>query len=252
MSGLLSDVLPWIYGRSNAVKRQIGGLLSDPSAYMAQSAGALTDAARDQQSLNDQAFSNKSNPLQITDKVAFGRLADLALSGVGNFAPVGMISKTTGATTNIADAKEFAELVQKTRKGLLANIIEDRGGSVYVTVSQAPLTKSGEIAKRRNPSPLGFKARFADHPQYYSADVSSDPITQNTVQDVYNAFVKKAIDKNAPQTKPPVDAYFYPGEGFGKLTEAHLRGQKPSWSGKSMVDDWFLEERPFTMINSGR
>lgn len=246
MSGLLSDVLPWIYSNSDLLKKKVGGLLSDPSAYISQSAGVLADASRDQQSLHDSAFSDKSNPFKITDKAAFNKLAETTMNGVLGFAPVGMIAKTTGATSNLADAQEFANLISRSGKEFVPNIIQDKGGSVYVTVQKLPLTKSGEVAKNRRPANVDFKARFADHPQYWGASISSDPITQNTTRDAYEMFANKFLGA-PPMQKPPVKAYFDPRDGIGRVVETRLSGKKPSVSGKSIVDDWIVEERKFSI-----
>lgn len=246
MSGLLSDILPFIYSKSDAAKRSIGGLLSDPSLFLQQSAGKIMDDDRAFQSKMAQAFANPKNPMQITDQSAFAGVADNALSNILGLAPVGMIAKTGGATTSLSDAKEFAELVMASQKNLVPKIIQDKGGSVYVTVQKAPLTKTGEIAKNRSLGPVDFKARFADHPQYWGASVSSDPITQNTVKDVFDAFSQKVLGA-ASTGKLPTKANFSPADGTGRVTDMFVQGKKPSVSGKTMVDDWVTETRPFSV-----
>lgn len=246
MSGLLSDILPFIYSKSDLAKKTIGGLLSDPSLFLQQSAGKLTDDDRAFQLKMGQAFADPSNPFRITDKSAFSGVANNALSNILGVAPVGMIAKTGGATTSLNDAKEFAELVRSTQKNLIPKIIEDKGGSVYVTVQKAPLTKTGEIAKNRSLGPVEFKARFADHPQFWGASVSSDPITQNTVKDVFDAFAQK-VTGAASAGRLPAKAHFSPADGTGRVTDAFIQGQKPSVSGKTMVDDWVTESRPFSI-----
>lgn len=146
-------------------------------------------------------------------------------------------------TANIDDANEFAQKIKNLGVQYRPNIIEDAGGSVYVTVDKLPLTKSGAVAKNRNPIPTNFKARFADHPQYWGASISSDPITQNTAEDAYQLFAHKVLGQQAPETI--TEAFFVPQDKVGKITEKTLKTM-PSLSGKSMVQKYIEEIRPFT------
>lgn len=146
-------------------------------------------------------------------------------------------------TTNIDDANEFAQKIRNLGAQYRPNIIEDAGGSVYVTVDKLPLTKSGAVAKNRTPMPTNFKARFADHPQYWGASISSDPITQNTAEDAYQLFAHEVLGQQAPETI--TKAFFVPQDKVGKITEKTLKTM-PSLSGKSMVQKYIEETRPFT------
>jgi len=146
-------------------------------------------------------------------------------------------------TSNIDDANEFAQKIRNLGAQYRPNIIEDAGGSVYVTVDKLPLTKSGAVAKNRTPMPTNFKARFADHPQYWGASISSDPITQNTAEDAYQLFAHEILGQQAPETI--TKAFFVPQDKVGKITEKTLKTM-PSLSGKSMVQKYIEETRPFT------
>ena len=90
MAGLLSDVLPFLYSQGDRLKRQLGGLLSDPVGSVEQTLGGLLDAAAVQRALSDKAFSNKQRPFQVTDKQAMGQMADNMLAGPLSFAPAGI------------------------------------------------------------------------------------------------------------------------------------------------------------------
>jgi hypothetical protein len=149
-------------------------------------------------------------------------------------------------TSNIDDANEYANLIKGHGKQFIPTIIQDRGGSVYVTVSKAPLTKAGEIAKNRNPIPIDFKARFADHPQYYGANISSDPITGNTALDAAREFEYRVLKGPIPEKS--VSARFFPGGGEGSVTESVLQRGVPSVSGKTLVDKYQTETRPFSFL----
>ena len=56
MAGLLGDVLPYVYSRSNALARHLGGLLADPIGSANQSMGLLADKSRENQNMLAQAF----------------------------------------------------------------------------------------------------------------------------------------------------------------------------------------------------
>jgi hypothetical protein len=90
MAGLLDGVLPYLYSRSDALKRQIGGLLSDPMGTLAQTAGLLSDNANTQQGLMGQAFANPKRPFQVTDQDAMMQAAQAMLNGPLGIAPAGI------------------------------------------------------------------------------------------------------------------------------------------------------------------
>ena len=147
-----------------------------------------------------------------------------------NIGMAAAINTGTGElSSSLEDAKLFADRISSLGSKYVPKIEKASGGSVYVTVLQNSLNKDGSVSKRTNPRQLGFKARFADHPSYWGSDVSSDPITQNTVDDAFGVFAKKHLGG------PPVayrDAYFVPQDGFGSVTSYTPKMVK-SLSGKS-------------------
>lgn len=102
MAGLLGDVLPWVYSRSDALKRQVGGLLSDPVGTAQQAAGLLRDRDAEQQGLMGQAFGNPQRPFQVTDSAAMGQAASNMLMGPLGFAPAGIMAGVGAKTANKA------------------------------------------------------------------------------------------------------------------------------------------------------
>ncbi len=96
MAGLLGDVLPFIYGQSNRLKRHLGGLLSDPMGSLEQTAGGLLDSHRTQQGLLSQAMPDPKNPFKVQDKAAMQQAAMNMLTGPLGFAPVGMNALKSG------------------------------------------------------------------------------------------------------------------------------------------------------------
>ena len=90
MAGLLGGVLPAIYSTSDQIKRQIYGLLTNPSE-MAQRAGqSLLQSRAERQALMGQAFANPDRPLQVTNPQALSQLGTDVLTGELGIAPVGM------------------------------------------------------------------------------------------------------------------------------------------------------------------
>jgi hypothetical protein len=90
MSGLLSDVLPFLYSQGDRAKRYMNGLLADPVGTMQQTAGGIVDAGNAQQGLLGQAFGNPQRPFLPTDTNALGQAADNTFQGVMGFAPAGI------------------------------------------------------------------------------------------------------------------------------------------------------------------
>lgn len=86
MSGLLSDVLPFLYSQGDRAKRYAKGLLSDPGGTLARSAGQLSDSARENLGLLNRAIDDKG---RMNDEAAT-QFATQALTGLLGMAPVGM------------------------------------------------------------------------------------------------------------------------------------------------------------------
>lgn len=93
MAGLLADVLPWVFSKSDQMKRQVNSALTDPAAYLQQGVGLLSDSAMRHQATMNQAFADPANPFKVTDESAMMEAANNMLRGPLSFAPVGMIDK---------------------------------------------------------------------------------------------------------------------------------------------------------------
>lgn len=90
MAGLLGGVLPAIYSGADQLKRQVYGLLTNPTE-MAQRAGqSLLQSRAERQALMGKAFADPTNPLKVTDQAALGQLGNDVLTGELGVAPVGM------------------------------------------------------------------------------------------------------------------------------------------------------------------
>ena len=120
MAGLLGDVLPFIYGQSNRLKRHLGGLLSDPMGSLEQTAGGLLDSHRTQQGLLSQAMPDPKNPFKVQDKAAMQQAAMNMLTGPLGFAPAGIIDKA--ALASQFPGVDF-DLMQKDDLATLAKVV---------------------------------------------------------------------------------------------------------------------------------
>lgn len=150
-------------------------------------------------------------------------------------------------TLSIDDATEAAKRIKQLGPEFIPKIENASGGSVYLTVSKSPLTKNGVVAKRRNPYPINFKARFADHPAYWGSTISSDPVTGNTVDDVVQMFKSTIGKANEPDhTK----ATFSPADLYGTATDVrYVEGL--SNKGNPTIKR-ITEDRPFTFFDPER
>lgn len=148
-----------------------------------------------------------------------------------------------GLSVSRDDAAKLAESIKSMGKQYIPKIEEANGGSVYLTVQKAPLTKAGEIAKNRNAIDTGFKARFADHPSYWGNTISSDPVTQNTLADVLRAF--EINQGQAPKIGDKLTAArFNPADKYGTIDEKIFQ-DAVSLKGNP-IQKWITESRPFT------
>lgn len=152
-----------------------------------------------------------------------------------------------GQGSNLDDAEAFARRVPELGKGLSAKVEADKGGSVYVTVTKAPLTKAGEVAKNRPAKPVDFKARFADHPSYWGSTVSSDPFTQNTIDDALQ-MLRFKLSRN-PADAPEISrSHFDPATGAGRVEQVRLHQNVFNNGGGERWDP--VEVAPFTFLKA--
>lgn len=181
MAGLLDDVLPYIYSRSNALQRQLGGLLSDPVGSFEQTAGLLQDKDREQRNLLSQAFADQREPFKVTDQKAMSQAATNMLLGPLGFSPVGMtkaanIHEPTGLPLNPDGTvtvyhhtnKAAAEAIQRQKS------IKSAGEpSVYFTTEKNPVTGYGDtvVPVNINPKLLRLDDEFPNGRLDFSVDV---------------------------------------------------------------------------------
>lgn len=90
MPGLLSDVLPAVYGAGDWAKKRVNSLLDDPIGDIKQTLGKAGDDLRQLGLLSQQAYGDKADPMRVTDQKAADQLAATYLGSVLNFAPIGM------------------------------------------------------------------------------------------------------------------------------------------------------------------
>lgn len=107
-SSLLSGVLPWIYSRTNAAKRQLGELVRDPVGSIQQTAGGLQDWRRETDRLHALAFADPKQPLRPTDQNALKAMIDRTLAGPMGFAAGGMTKMVAPQEAALAKAQENA------------------------------------------------------------------------------------------------------------------------------------------------
>ncbi len=89
-------MLGTLFSRIDATKRQVKDALSNPSDYLDMVLGRLQEGAQKTEQLQTEAFGDPTNPLKITNKDAFNKLADQTFESVTNMAPLGMISGIKG------------------------------------------------------------------------------------------------------------------------------------------------------------
>jgi hypothetical protein len=71
-------------------------------------------------------------------------------------------------SSSLEDAMLAAEKIKSLGPEFVPKIEQASGGSVYLTVAKQQLTKSGEPSKKTKPTPIDFKARFAQLSDNYA------------------------------------------------------------------------------------
>jgi hypothetical protein len=146
-------------------------------------------------------------------------------------------------SSSMEDAMLAAEKIKSLGPEFVPKIEQASGGSVYLTVGKQRLTKSGEPFKRGNPTPIDFKARFADHPSYWGSSISSDPVTGNDVNTVVKMFEHK-IGKS-PEPNFTI-ARFNPADKYGTVEDIKF-AEGVSHRGNPVIKR-IVESRPFTFF----
>jgi hypothetical protein len=84
------NVLGTIFGRADALKRQLYDMIRNPSDYASMVGGRTQENMAAAQALQNQAFADPQNPLRITNPQALNQLTQMITSGPLGFAPAGI------------------------------------------------------------------------------------------------------------------------------------------------------------------
>ena len=226
----MDSPLGYLFSRIDAGKRQVKDALSNPSDYLNMVLGRLQEGAQKTEELQTQAFSDPNNPLKITDKNAFNKLADQTFESVTNMAPLGMISGIRGLknfiTTKASDqqidviensikkAKElkkqgasFEEQVKKTGFGFgpdgkMRFEVPDTGANFKIPVENlqpGQELKAGDL--------LSHPLLYDFYPQLANQNIRIVNEPKKTWSGAYN-FDTNTIDLNigSKQFKNPITA----------------------------------------------
>ena len=89
---MAENVLGTIFGRADALKRQLYDMIRNPSDYASMVGGRTQENLATAQALQNQAFSDPQNPLRITNPQALNQLTQMITSGPLGFAPAGVMN----------------------------------------------------------------------------------------------------------------------------------------------------------------
>jgi len=154
-----------------------------------------------------------------------------------------VIGKGGKLSSSIDDAMLAAEKIKSLGPEFVPKIEQSSGGSVYLTVERQTLTKSGEPSKIKKPTPIDFKARFADHPSYWGSSISSDPVTGNDIDTVVKMFESKIGKAPEPNFST---ARFNPADKYGTVEDIKFV-EGISHRGNPVIKRT-VERRPFTFF----
>ena len=136
---MAENVLGTIFGRADALKRQLYDMIRNPSDYASMVGGRTQENLATAQALQNQAFSDPQNPLRITNPQALNQLIQMIASGPLGFAPAGVMN-VTGLPNRGRDIIQSSaeELSSKLRQlGFQADVTHSgsvAGPSSYVKV----------------------------------------------------------------------------------------------------------------------
>ncbi len=87
---MAENVLGTIFGRADALKRQLYDMIRNPSDYASMVGGRTQENMAAAQALQNEAFADPQNPLRITNPQALSQLTQMITSGPMGFAPAGI------------------------------------------------------------------------------------------------------------------------------------------------------------------
>ena len=85
----VDGILSTIFSRSDALRRQLYDMLTNPRDYASMVAGRTQEAAATAEALQNQAF-NPQRPTQVVNPQALSKLTDMIMAGPMGFAPAGI------------------------------------------------------------------------------------------------------------------------------------------------------------------
>jgi hypothetical protein len=221
MAGLLGGVLPAIYSGADQLKRQVYGLLTNPTEMANRAGQSLLQAHNERQALMGQAFGNPNNPTQVTNPQALGALTEQVMTGELGFAPAGItawhgsphkfnkfdMSKVGSGEGNQAfgHGMYFAEAPDVARSYMpifeekqIQNEIFHAGGDIDKAIQNATL-ESMSLAGRKD-VPLSTKQEVFDLIDGLKKIKQGEPLTKGSLYkvDIPDEYVPTMMDWDKP------------------------------------------------------
>lgn len=86
----MAEALAPVFSRIDALKRQLYDMITNPRDYASMLGGRVMESAAQREAVQQQAFANPQNPLQITNPQALNQLTNMIMAGEMGFAPAGI------------------------------------------------------------------------------------------------------------------------------------------------------------------
>lgn len=91
----MAEALAPVFSRVDALKRRLYDMITNPRDYASMLGGRVQEAAAEREAVQQQAFGNPQNPLQVTNPQALNQLTNMIMAGEMGFAPAGIFRPTT-------------------------------------------------------------------------------------------------------------------------------------------------------------
>lgn len=86
----MAEGLAPVLSRIDALKRQLYDMITNPRDYASMMGGRVMESAAQREAIQQQAFANPQNPLQVTNPQALNQLTNMIMAGEMGFAPAGI------------------------------------------------------------------------------------------------------------------------------------------------------------------
>lgn len=198
----MAEALAPVFSRIDALKRQLYDMITNPRDYASMLGGRVMESAAQREAVQQQAFANPQNPLQITNPQALNQLTNMIMAGEMGFAPAGIVSPVIARQLKMPISLPADETFAKAVQNTPGAQVTEEGLLMRVQRSQKP-EQAGEESVRTG---VFYLPEGSASAKYYKQSKSGEPAIYGGSESIAGEtlyknpmFVKGATGGKAPE-----------------------------------------------------